>query len=146
MEKHAVECIFCDITKGKIHSYKIYENSHTFAFLDINPRNPGHALVVPKKHYETIFDIPEKDVCNLFKSVKKVSAAIKKGMKADGISIAQSNETAAGQEIHHIHVHVIPRFSPEDPVSIEGMLPLKLIKKREFPKIAARIRKNVPRK
>jgi len=137
------QCIFCDIAKDKISSYRVYEDEKTFAFLDINPRNPGHTLVIPKKHYETIFQLPENDVSSLFRSVKKVAMAIKIGMNADGISIAQSNESAAGQDIHHIHVHVIPRFSPEDPVSVEGMLPLKVIKKSEFPKIATKISKNL---
>jgi histidine triad (HIT) family protein len=139
------ECIFCKIAKSQIESRKVYDDQNTCAFLDINPRNPGHTLVITKKHYETIFDLPEKEVSNLFNTVKKVAIGVKSGMKADGMSISQSNEPAAGQDVKHIHVHVIPRFAPEDPVSIEGMLPLKVIKKEEMLKIALKLKKNIPK-
>ncbi len=139
------DCIFCNIAKGKIKSNKVYEDEDTCAFLDINPRNPGHTLVITKKHHETIFELSDDEVAKLFQVVKKISIALRKGMKADGITIAQSNESAAGQVVTHIHVHVIPRFSPEDPVSIEGLLPVKVIKKTEIPKIVSKIKKNIPK-
>jgi histidine triad (HIT) family protein len=145
MKEYKDDCIFCKIAMNQLNSNKVYEDVNTCAFLDINPRNPGHTLVVPKKHYETIFELPDKMVAELFRAVKRVSVGIKKGMKADGITIAQSNESAAGQVINHIHVHVIPRFAPEDPVSIEGMLPMKVIKKGELSKIVSSIKRNTPK-
>lgn len=83
------------------------------AFLDIRPLNQGHTLVIPKKHYSDIFDISENQLSNIHKIVKKVSFAVKKATEADGISIIQQNGKAAGQDIFHIHVHVVPRFEDQ---------------------------------
>jgi len=80
------------------------------AFLDVRPLNEGHTLVIPKEHYETIFEIPEELIANLHRIVKRVSFAVKKAAKADGISIFQQNGKAASQEIFHLHVHVVPRY------------------------------------
>ena len=145
MEGYKEDCIFCKIALNQLDASMVYEDANTVAFLDINPRNPGHTLVIPKKHYETIFDLSDKVVTDIFKTVKKVSVGIKKGIKPDGVTIAQSNESAAGQVINHIHVHIIPRFAPEDPVSIEGMLPMKIIRKGEIEKIVLKIKKNTPK-
>jgi len=105
-----MNCIFCKIVKGEIPSYKIYENSRILAFLDIAPVNKGHALIIPKDHYENIYDIPENLLKEMISAVKKISMAIKKSVDADGISIAQSNESSAGQVVPHLHFHIMPRF------------------------------------
>ena len=133
------ECLFCKIAMEEVHSQKIYEDDDFVAFLDINPRNPGHVLVIPKKHYNTIFEMSENDAGQLFRLVKKVSVAVKKGMNADGISIAQSNERAAGQVIPHVHFHVIPRFLSESPPGLETILPTKKLTKEVFDETAERI-------
>ena len=104
------DCIFCKIIKGEIPCSKIYEDDKVFAFLDIMPVNPGHTLIVPKKHSENIFDIPEDDLKAVASVMKKVSVAVKKGTGCDGISIAQSNGEAAGQVVPHVHFHVMPRL------------------------------------
>jgi histidine triad (HIT) family protein len=119
------ECLFCKIVKGEIPSEEIYSDGDFLAFLDINPRNPGHALVIPKKHYNTIMEMPDSEAGNLFKTVKRIAIAVKKGTNADGISIGQSNDRAAGQVIPHVHFHVIPRFLNEGPPGLESMLPTK---------------------
>ncbi|HDM08521.1 MAG TPA: HIT family protein [Candidatus Omnitrophica bacterium] len=137
------DCIFCNIIKGKIPSKKVYDGPDGVAFLDINPRNPGHVLVVPREHYRDIRDIPYNKAGELFKVVKRVSIAIMKGMKADGISIAQSNGSASGQVINHMHFHLIPRFANEDPVSIEGILPVKNIDEKTQNRIVKDIVKNL---
>ena len=80
------------------------------AFLDIRPINIGHALVIPKKHYVDIFDIPEQELSQVYMVSKQIAPAIKAATKANGISIIQQNGKAAGQDIFHIHVHVVPRF------------------------------------
>jgi len=80
------------------------------AFLDIRPLNLGHSLVIPKAHYVDIFDIPEKQLSEVHMAAKQLSPAIKKATKSDGISIIQQNGRAAGQDIFHLHVHVVPRF------------------------------------
>ena len=79
-------------------------------FLDIRPLNMGHTLVIPKTHFVDIFDIPEEQLSQVHKIAKQISFAIKKATNADGISIIQQNGKAAGQDIFHFHVHVVPRF------------------------------------
>lgn len=102
-------CIFCKIVRGEIPCAKLYEDDQVLSFLDINPVNHGHALVMPKKHYETLFDIPEDDLAACMKVVKRVAGAVLRGMGADGLNLLQNNHSAAGQLIHHIHFHLIPR-------------------------------------
>jgi histidine triad (HIT) family protein len=104
------DCIFCRIAKGKIPSAKIYEDKKAIAFLDIAPVNKGHALVVPKKHYSGISDIPAADLKSVAAASKKVAAALQKSLKPEGINILQSNGRAAGQAVMHFHMHVIPRY------------------------------------
>jgi histidine triad (HIT) family protein len=137
------ECLFCKIARGEIPSQKVYEDSEFLAFLDINPRNPGHTLVIPKAHYETILEMPEKEAGNLFKTVKKIAEAVKRGMEADGISIGQSNGRAAGQVIPHVHFHVIPRFFSESPPGLESILPTKKLPQEIFEETAKRIAKSI---
>ena len=119
------ECLFCKIINGEIPSEKVYEDANHIAFLDINPRNPGHTLVVPKKHYETILEMSDSEMSNIMLIVKKLAAAVKNGLKADGISLGQSNGRSAGQVIPHVHFHVIPRFNTEGPPGLESILPVK---------------------
>ena len=137
------ECLFCKIAMGEIPSQKLYEDADHIAFLDINPRNPGHTLVMPKKHYETILEMPDNEIGELFRLVKKIAVAVKKGMNADGISIGQSNERAAGQVIPHVHVHVIPRFLSEGPPGLESILPTKKLTKEIFDETTRRIVSNL---
>lgn len=101
-------CIFCKIAKGEAPACKIYEDENIVAFLSIQPINVGHTLVVPKKHYENIYEIPEGEVARLFKAVKKIAPAVRRGVEAEGIQIVQNNGEAAGQVVFHIHVHIIP--------------------------------------
>ena len=106
-----MDCIFCKIIKGEIPCDKIYEDANTIAFLDINPVNKGHTLVVPKKHFETIFDTSNDTLAELTKAVKIVSSAVLDGAEADGINLGVNNLKAAGQLVPHVHFHVIPRFN-----------------------------------
>ena len=105
------DCIFCKIIKGEIPSSKIYEDATTFAFLDISPVNLGHTLVIPKNHYVNIYETPEEIISDMMKTVKKISHAIKDGLKADGINVNMNNDPAAGQVVLHSHIHVIPRIA-----------------------------------
>ena len=111
------ECIFCKIAEKKIPSYTVFEDDESIAFLDINPLFKGDCLIIPKKHYETIIDAPDKTVRNLFSGVKLVSEAVKNGLKSDGILIVVNNKV--GQEIPHLHVHVTPRMKDK---KIRGFL------------------------
>lgn len=102
-------CIFCKIVAGELPGHKIYEDENVLAFLDIAPVNPGHVLVITKKHYTNFEDAPEEELCNLIKAIKKVGLAIKKGLGASGYNVTENNDPIAGQIIPHIHFHVIPR-------------------------------------
>jgi histidine triad (HIT) family protein len=113
------DCLFCKIANGVIPCDKVYEDSYTLAFLDINPVSDGHTLVITKKHYKNIMEIPDDELSKLIISVGKVSKAVEKAMNADGINIIQNNNTAAGQAVPHIHFHIIPRHD-SDGISICG--------------------------
>ncbi|MBI5398042.1 HIT family protein [Candidatus Woesearchaeota archaeon] len=104
------DCIFCKIIRGEIPCTKIYENHKALAFLDINPINNGHALVMPKEHHETLLDTPDEVLAETVKLAKRVAKAVKEGTGADGVNLGQNNFRAAGQLVFHLHFHVIPRF------------------------------------
>lgn len=104
-------CIFCKIVAKQAPSSILYEDEVVMAFLDIRPLNMGHSLVIPKAHYVDIFDTPERELTEIHKVSKKLADAIKRATNADGISIIQQNGAAAGQDIFHLHVHVVPRFT-----------------------------------
>jgi len=107
------DCIFCKIVKGEIPSVKIYENEQVLAFLDIKPVNIGHTLVIPKKHFANIYEVPEELLGEMMKVAKKLSLSIKKSMQADGINVTMNNDPAAHQLIFHSHLHVIPRLKDD---------------------------------
>lgn len=104
-----MDCIFCKIIDGDIPSAVIYEDEETFAFLDANPVNMGHALVIPKEHHRNILDTPEPVMCEVMRTAKKLTPAIKNAMDAGGVNVTNNNEPAAGQKVFHYHVHIIPR-------------------------------------
>jgi histidine triad (HIT) family protein len=102
------ECIFCQIIRKQAPASVIYEDKQVIAFLSNRPVNKGHALVVPKKHYENIFEISEEEAAYLFKITKRIAHAVRNAVTAEGIRIVQNNGWAAGQVVFHLHVHVIP--------------------------------------
>src|SRR3990170_6159228 len=103
-------CIFCKIVRKQAPASFVYEDESVMAFLDIRPLNLGHTLVIPKEHYETIYEIPDELIGRIHKIVKRTALAMKRATEADGITVIQQNERAAGQEIFHLHVHVVPRY------------------------------------
>lgn len=133
-------CIFCKIAKHEAESAKVFEDEDSIAFLDHYPLNPGHTLVVPKKHYPTMAEMPEDEVGRLFVKVARLMKAVRSASRADGINIGQSNGTAASQEVPHMHVHVIPRFNRD---SAGGLTfpERKRMSQEERERIAGRIRK-----
>ena len=100
---------FAKILRGEFPCYKVYEDEHTLAFLDIMPRSAGHTLVIPKAPARNILDIKVEDYLYVARSTHKIAAAAKKAFDADGVTIQQFNETAGGQVVFHLHVHVMPR-------------------------------------
>lgn len=101
-------CIFCKIVRGELPSQKVYEDDRYIAFLDINPFSRGHTLVSPKAHGETIWDMKEREIGELFTTASKVSKAVVDATGADGFRFVQNNGEAANQVVAHVHVHVIP--------------------------------------
>ena len=134
------ECLFCAIVAGKIPAIKIFEDQNHMAFLDINPRNPGHTLVIPKRHYEVIMDMPEAEAGKLFEVVKRMSVNVRNGTKAEGISIMENNYRTAGQSIPHVYFQIIPRFNAEGPPALEAILPVKKMPEEVLQKIAESIK------
>lgn len=108
-----LDCIFCKIIAGEIPSYKVYEDEFTLAFLDINPVNPGHTLVLPKKHVANIEEASEETLCQAIKTVKKVGLSLKKNLSTPGYNVLVNNDPAAGQIVPHLHFHVTPRLEDD---------------------------------
>ncbi|MBE3096138.1 MAG: HIT family protein [Planctomycetes bacterium] len=105
------DCIFCKIIAGQIPCTKVYEDAACLVFMDINPISPGHTLVVPKKHYEAITEMPAEEAAALYKPIPALAAAVKAALKAEALNVLQNNGRAAGQAVDHLHVHLIPRWS-----------------------------------
>lgn len=104
------DCVFCKIVAGEIPSYRVYEDEHTLAFLDIHPVSNGHTLVIPKRHARNIFDIESEEWGRMQETVRKVADAVEKATDAHGINMMMNNREHAGQIVDHAHVHLIPRF------------------------------------
>jgi histidine triad (HIT) family protein len=102
--------IFAKILRGEAPCTKIYEDDASLAFLDVMPRADGHTLVIPKVPARNIFDIAPEDLARLMPVVQKVALAVKAGMAAEGLTVQQFNEEAGGQQVFHLHFHVLPRW------------------------------------
>lgn len=113
------DCIFCKIVAGDIPCEKICEDEYTFAFLDLNPVNPGHTLVLPKEHSSNMFDISEESAERVIATAQKISMALQKS-GADGVNIISNNGTEAGQIVFHTHFHVIPRLKNDGYIHWHG--------------------------
>lgn len=134
-------CIFCKIIKGEIDCAKVYEDSDVLAFLDVFPLTKGHSLVIPKTHFENIFDVSEDALQKVIVVAKQISGKIKTNLQADGIRLSQSNDKAAGQEIMHFHLHIIPRYK-DDGISMNetGRTHPQKADLEELKKLAERIK------
>jgi len=102
-------CIFCKIVAGAIPSFRIYEDELTQAFMDINPANDGHCLVIPKAHYPTIFAIPGDAFAAVSRTAVRIANAVNRALVPDGINLLQANGPGAAQSVFHLHIHVLPR-------------------------------------
>lgn len=107
------DCIFCKITNGEIPSATIMENEDFRVILDVSPATRGHALIIPKDHFENIFDLDEAIAAKLFVTAKSVAAAMRTALKCEGLNIVQNNGEIAGQTVHHFHLHLIPRYNDD---------------------------------
>ncbi len=105
------DCVFCKLRDGQIPSMKIFEDDKTLAFMDINPLNSGHCLVITKSHAATIFEAEVADLHAAIASAQRVALAIRDGLKPDGLNLLQANGAAAYQSVPHFHLHLIPRWN-----------------------------------
>ena len=103
------DCIFCKIVAGEAQSWKVYENDSVYAFLDIHPVSEYHTLIIPKKHYENIFDIPEKELTEVILVVKKLAGLYHRQLGINHLQIINSSGAEAQQHVFHIHFHIVPR-------------------------------------
>jgi histidine triad (HIT) family protein len=111
MPSYDASNIFAKILRGELPCYKVYEDDKTLAFLDIMPRAPGHVLVLPKAPVRNILDIAPDDLAHVIKVAQKIAKVSVEVFGADGVTVQQFNESAGGQVVFHLHVHVIPRKS-----------------------------------
>lgn len=108
-----MDCIFCEIASGNAEAQVIFENENYKAFLDINPVNYGHTLVIPKTHFDNFLTIPEDKLLGLIKLTQFLAGVIKRSLNADGFNIISNNGASAGQSVFHSHFHIIPRFEKD---------------------------------
>lgn len=127
-------CLFCKIIAGQIPAFKIYEDAHTLAFLDIAPFEKGHALVVPKHHTAYLTDLQTEALYPFITAVRNVAALLLKKMPCDGFNLVQNNGVCATQVVPHVHFHIIPRWNGRAvnwiPLTYEDPAELTAIRRR----------------
>jgi len=116
-------CIFCKILDGEIPSIKLYEDDKTFAFMDINPANPGHALVIPKYHASNLFEVPAEWLMATTATAQKIAQAVQKTLAPDRINLLQANGQGAAQSVLHFHIHILPRRNEDGLKMNWGLIP-----------------------
>jgi len=127
-----MDCVFCKIRDGQIPSTRIFEDERTLAFMDINPVNDGHCLVVTRAHAPTIFEVDVADLQAAVAAAQRVALALKRALAPDGLNLLQANGAAAFQSVPHFHLHLVPRWTgdgkgfdwplvPGDRVRIQGV-------------------------
>lgn len=119
-----MECIFCKITNGEIPSTTLYEDNDFRVILDVNPASKGHTLILPKKHAENLYDLPDETASKALVLAKNMASKIEKALECDGLNLVQNNGETAGQTVFHFHMHIIPRYK-NDSVKL-GWKPGKL--------------------
>lgn len=131
-----MDCIFCKIINGQIPSYQVYEDNLFLAFLDIRPLNPGHVLVIPKKHYRWVWDVPE--IGKYYEIVAKIANALRKAMKTEQIV-----SLVFGEEVPHAHVWLVPRFKNDGHAGAIDLKNIKDINEDEMKEIQEKIKKEL---
>jgi len=133
------DCVFCKIINGEIPANIVYENGKVLAFLDINPINRGHTLIVSKKHYRDISEITEDCLKDVVVVAKKIAGAMEIGLGADGINILHASGKAAQQSVFHFHIHLVPRYRDDG----LNTWPKSKYKEEDFKKVTEEIKKAI---
>lgn len=103
------DCVFCKIVAGEIPCFKLYEDEATLAFMDINPANEGHALIIPKGHWANLFEVTPQALSATVQCAQRVAVAVQEVLEPPGLNLLQCNGPAAAQSVQHFHAHVLPR-------------------------------------
>lgn len=136
-----MDCIFCKIVNKEIPSDVLWENDKAFVILDINPHAPGHAMVIPKSHRETVLDLAPDEIEPLFSLMKETTERLKRSTLApEGFTIGINHGVAAGQAVAHLHVHIIPRYGDDGGGSVHSVV--KNPPKVSLEEIAKKIRES----
>jgi len=135
-------CVFCRIIRGELPANKVYEDERVLAFLDIHPSAPGHTIIIPKVHEERIEDLSEEEAEAIFKVLHRLTGRIQAAVDAPSSTIGVNNGPESGQEVPHVHIHVIPRFRGDRGGIIQGVSRIgRHLNEEEMHRIAERIRK-----
>src|SRR6266481_4279405 len=116
------DCLFCKIVKKEIPAFLVHEDAATLGFLDVHPRAPGHILVIPKAHRADIIELETSEVGPLFLAVRKLVRAAATALAADGFTIGVNHGAVSGQEVSHLHVHIMPRFAGDGGGSVQSVV------------------------
>jgi len=108
------DCVFCKLVAGEFPAAVILEDDVAFAFMDIGPVAEGHVLLIPKKHYVTVDEMPDDEAGRLLRHIPALVRAVQTATKAEGVNVLQNNGVAAHQEVPHVHFHIIPRHAGDD--------------------------------
>jgi histidine triad (HIT) family protein len=139
---HVSDCVFCQIVADVTKCTLLVNEPKAMAFMDINPANPGHCLVIPKRHWPTVFDIPPDEFATVARLAVQIAAGVEAALRPPGLSLVQANGPAANQTVPHLHVHVLPRYEND------GLL-LNWLRtgggdSAQIVDVAARIRMHIP--
>ena len=134
-------CLFCKIAKKEIGAEIIFEHEIALAFLDIMPRAPGHTMIIPKHHAQNISQLPDALIGPFFTTVKKVLSQIERALRPDGFTLGINHGKASGQEVHHLHFHIIPRWHGDGGGPIQRVVQNQL--KEDLATIAQMIRQAI---
>jgi histidine triad (HIT) family protein len=133
------DCIFCSIVDGEIPSHTVYESETVIAFLDANPLARGHTLVIPKAHHERLNDLPAALAGDVFDAVHRLTDRVEAAVDAEASTIGVNNGSVAGQEVPHVHVHVVPRFEGDGGGPIHALFDRPAVDDDELDAIATAI-------
>ncbi|MBW8057303.1 MAG: HIT family protein [candidate division NC10 bacterium] len=131
-------CLFCEIAHGERPAHKVFEGEGAVAFLDIFPCTPGHTLVIPRQHYATLAEMPAEEAGRLFQTAVLVATKVQVAMGAAGFNLGINNGNAAGQEVFHAHIHIIPRYQGDGGGSMKSVA--RMQGKESLEQIATKLR------
>ena len=134
---NTTDCIFCKIVAGELPSTRIWEDAETLVFLTIGPVNPGHMLVVPKKHYANVFDLPTETFTAMARTSQKMAKLVKTALNTEDVNVYMNNGPHSGQVVFHSHIHIIPRYEGDGHALWHG----KEYKEGEAEKVADQLKK-----